>query len=56
MTEEGLPKLTEATIPVQTHTLRVDERIAKEKAKRDIASRRAQMEWKTPTKSEYNSL
>jgi len=32
MSEESLPQLTKAPIPVQTHTLRVDERLAKGKA------------------------
>ena len=48
MTEESLPKLTKAPIPVQTHTLRVEERIAKGKALRDVAARKAQKEWKPP--------
>ena len=48
MTEESLPKLTKAPIPVQTHTLRLDERIAKGKALRDVAARNAQKEWKPP--------
>ncbi len=48
MSEESLPKLTKAPIPVQTHTLRMEERIAKGKALRDIASRKAQSEWKPP--------
>jgi uncharacterized protein (DUF2252 family) len=48
MSEERLPKLTKAPIPVQTHTLQVKERLAKGKALRDIASRKAQQEWKPP--------
>jgi uncharacterized protein (DUF2252 family) len=50
MTEESLPKLVKASIPVQTHTLRVKERIAKGKALRDVTARRAQNEWKPPAK------
>jgi uncharacterized protein (DUF2252 family) len=46
MSEESLPKLAKAPIPVQTHTLRVEERLAKGKALREVASRKAQMEWK----------
>lgn len=46
MSEESLPKLTKAPIPVQTHTLQVAERIAKGKALRDIAARKGQSEWK----------
>ena len=48
MSEESLPKLTKAPIPVQTHTLRLEERIAKGKALRDVAARKAQKEWKPP--------
>ena len=48
MSEESLPQLTKAPIPVQTHTLRLEERIAKGKALRDIAARKAQKEWKPP--------
>jgi uncharacterized protein (DUF2252 family) len=48
MSEESLPQLTRAPIPVQTHTLRLEERIAKGKALRDVASRNAQKEWKPP--------
>ena len=38
MTEESLPKLTKAPIPVQTHTLRLEERLAKGKALRECGS------------------
>ena len=48
MSDESLPQLTKAPIPVQTHTLRVEERIAKGKALRDVAARQAQKEWKPP--------
>ena len=48
MSEESLPQLTKAPIPVQTHTLALKERIAKGKALRDVASRIAQKEWKPP--------
>ncbi len=50
MTIESLPKLARAPIPVQTHTLKLEERLTKGKALRDIASRRAQREWKPPAK------
>ena len=48
MSEESLPKLTKAPIPVQTHTLKVEERLAKGKALRDVAARKAQKEWNPP--------
>jgi uncharacterized protein (DUF2252 family) len=48
MSEESLPQLTKAPIPVQTHTLRLGERSAKGKALRDVAARNAQKEWKAP--------
>ncbi len=48
MSDESLPQLNKAPIPVQTHTLRVEERIAKGKALREVAARKAQMEWKPP--------
>jgi uncharacterized protein (DUF2252 family) len=48
MTVEALPKLTKALVPVQTHTLKLEERFAKGKALRDVASRKAQKEWKPP--------
>ena len=46
--EESLPELTKAPIPPQTHILRLDERIAKGKALRETAPRKAQAEWKPP--------
>lgn len=48
MTDESLPQLTTAPIPAQTHILRLEERIAKGKALRDIATRKAQEEWPPP--------
>jgi uncharacterized protein (DUF2252 family) len=48
MTDESLPKLSKAPVPVQTHTLRLEERINKGKALRDISPRKTQMEWKPP--------
>jgi uncharacterized protein (DUF2252 family) len=48
MSDESLPNLTKAPIPVQTHTLRMEERLAKGKALRDVAARKAQAEWKPP--------
>lgn len=48
MSDESLPQLTEARVPVQTHILRMDERIANGKALRDVASRKAQAEWQPP--------
>jgi uncharacterized protein (DUF2252 family) len=48
MSDESLPQLTKAPIPVQTHTLRLEERTAKGKALREVAARKAQMEWKPP--------
>ena len=48
MTEESLPQLTKAPIPMQTHILRLEERIAKGKALREVATRKAQQEWKPP--------
>jgi len=48
MIEESLPNLTKAPIPVQTHTLKAKERLAKGKALRDVASRKAQKDWKPP--------
>ena len=50
MTEESLPKLAKAPIPMQTHTLRVKERLAKGKALRDVVARDTQKEWKRPAK------
>ena len=48
MSEESLPKLTKAPVPVQTHKLKVEERLAKGKALRDVAARKAQREWNPP--------
>ena len=48
MLAESLPKLTKARIPVQTHTLKVEDRMAKGKAMREVASRKSQGEWKPP--------
>jgi uncharacterized protein (DUF2252 family) len=48
MIDESLPKLTKAPLPVQTHILRPEERIAKGKALREKASRKALAEWKPP--------
>jgi uncharacterized protein (DUF2252 family) len=48
MSDESLPTLTEAPIPVQTHIQRLDQRLAQGKALRNVASRKAQMEWKPP--------
>jgi uncharacterized protein (DUF2252 family) len=48
MSEESLPQLAKAPVPVQTHTLRVEERLATGKALRDVASRKAQAMWKLP--------
>ena len=48
MTIESLPKLAKAPVPLQTHTLKVEERLAKGKALRDVATRKAQKEWKPP--------
>jgi uncharacterized protein (DUF2252 family) len=48
MYNESLPRLTKAPIPVQTHTLRVEERIAKGKALREVTARNVQKEWKPP--------
>jgi hypothetical protein len=50
MSDESIPKLTKAPIPMQTHTLRVEERIAKGKALREVTSRKNQMEWNAPAK------
>ncbi len=48
MPDESLPKLTHAPVPAQTHILRLDERIAKGKALRDIAGRKAHKDWTAP--------
>jgi hypothetical protein len=45
----SIPKLTKAPIPVQTtHTLRLEERLARGKALRENTSRKAQKEWISP--------
>jgi len=46
--EESLPKLTKAPVPVQTHTLKYKERLAKGKALRDVTARKAQKDWTPP--------
>ena len=48
MLDESLPELTKAPIPVQTHILRLEERVAQGKALRNVASRKAQQEWNPP--------
>src|SRR5512143_409260 len=48
MSEESLAGLTKAPVPVQTHILRFEERLDKGKALREVASRKAQKEWKPP--------
>jgi hypothetical protein len=50
MVEESLPKFIKASIPVQTHTLRVKERIAKGKELSDVTARQVLKEWKPPAK------
>ena len=50
MTTESLPKLTKAPIPVQTHTLKIEDRLAKGKALRNVISRKSQKEWTPPIK------
>ena len=50
MSDESLPKLAKAPIPIQTHTLGVEERLAKGKALRNVVSRKAQSEFKPPAK------
>jgi uncharacterized protein (DUF2252 family) len=50
MSEESLPALAKALIPVQTHTLRIEERLAKGKALREVAARKDQAGWKPPDK------
>jgi uncharacterized protein (DUF2252 family) len=47
MLNDSLPKLTKASLPVQTsHTLRLEERLARGKSLRQKASRKSQKEWK----------
>lgn len=48
MPDESLPALTEAPIPVQTHVLRLEDRLAQGKALRNVADRKAQSEWTPP--------
>ncbi len=49
MNDESIPKLTKAPVPVQTtHTLRLEERLARGKALRENTSRKAQKEWISP--------
>jgi uncharacterized protein (DUF2252 family) len=48
MTDESLPKLTKAPVPVQTHTLTLEQRLAKGKALRDVVARNTQKGWKPP--------
>ncbi len=48
MSEESIPRLTKAAVPVQTHLLRNSERLAKGKALREIAPLSAQAEWVAP--------
>ena len=48
MIDETLPHLTVAPIPVQTHILRPEERIAQGRALRDVVSRKDQQEWTPP--------
>ena len=50
MTIESLPKLAKAPLPAQTHTLKIEERLAKGKALRDVATRKSLQEWKPPAK------
>ena len=49
MIDESLPKLSTAPIPVQTHILRQEERLARGKALRNIAARKAHKGWTPPT-------
>ncbi len=48
MADESVPTLARASIPPQTHILRLDERLARGKALRDKALRKTQAEWKPP--------
>ncbi len=52
---ESLPKLTGASIPVQTHTLKVEDRLAKGKALREHLARKTQSEW-TPPKNRLDPI
>ncbi|MCB0235536.1 MAG: DUF2252 family protein, partial [Anaerolineae bacterium] len=49
MIDESLPKLSTAPIPVQTHILRQEDRLARGKALRNIAARKAHKGWTPPT-------
>ena len=46
MSDESLPILAKAPVPVQTHTLKYEERIAKGKALHEHTPRKSQMEYK----------
>ncbi len=46
MSDERVPVLEQAPIPLQTQTLRLEERLARGKALREKAGRKAQAEWK----------
>jgi uncharacterized protein (DUF2252 family) len=48
MTIDSLPKLTKAPIHETTYTLKYEERLAKGKSLREVASRKAQREWNPP--------
>ena len=48
MAMESLPALTKAHIPEKTYTLKVEERLARGKALREVAPRKAQKEWNPP--------
>jgi uncharacterized protein (DUF2252 family) len=49
MSQESIPTLEKAPIPVQTHTMRLEERFAKGKSLRDLTHRKQQAEWKPPS-------
>jgi len=46
LSDESLPRLAAAPIPVQTHILRLEERTAQGKGLRNVAARSAQKAWK----------
>ena len=48
MITESVPELSKAPVPVQTHKLKIEERVAKGKALREVASRKSQKEWTPP--------
>jgi uncharacterized protein (DUF2252 family) len=48
MTNVNDPKLRKAPLPEMTYTLKVEERLAKGKALRNVAARTAQREWNSP--------